>query len=67
MSLTRDEIDRIVIRGLHLRHPDPVSEELIARHFRIDQEEVHSSLLRLRRKRLARDRTRKGERVWGPW
>lgn len=65
--LSRDEIDRIVIRGLSLNSPQATPARMIAAHYKLDESEVESSLLRLRRKRLARDRQRGGERVWEPW
>lgn len=66
-TLTRNDLDSVVIRGLYLNSPGDVSEETIAEHFKLDVTDVHDALLRLRRKRIARDRRRRGVRVWGPW
>ena len=64
-------IDQAAIRRLCIKRMyapgGPFTAEEIARHYELNADDVLKALRDLKRSRLARDRRRKGRRVWGPW
>jgi Mn-dependent DtxR family transcriptional regulator len=61
--------ERMVLRALYeLRgEHEPVAASAIAMYLRCDEKLVLGRLRQLKRARLVRDVTRKGERVWTTW
>jgi hypothetical protein len=60
------DVAKLCISRMHEAR-QPVTAQEIARFYRLDVDDVLDALRMLKRKRLARDRRSRGERVWEPW